>query len=123
MRPFTKSLYVLFFVAGMIVQAFAQAGPAPQPAEQATPAPGEQSQGQPSDAEKTPDVLKSELTVTARRVEEEAQDVPIPLTVVDGRLLLGGADGTVRALRPDGSEDWRLQLWRPQARPWARAST
>jgi hypothetical protein len=32
---------------------------------------------------------------------------------VDGHILLGGADGTVRALEPDGSEVWRLQLWRP----------
>jgi outer membrane protein assembly factor BamB len=39
--------------------------------------------------------------------------VTAPLTVVDGELLLGGADGTVRALRPDGTEAWRVQLWRP----------
>ena len=31
----------------------------------------------------------------------------------DGHLLLGGADGTLRALRPDGTEVWRIQLWRP----------
>ena len=44
-----------------------------------------------------------------------ALDWPVtaPLTVVGGHLLLGGADGTVRALRPDGTEAWRLQLWRP----------
>jgi outer membrane protein assembly factor BamB len=39
--------------------------------------------------------------------------VTAPLTAVDGDLLLGGADGTLRALRPDGSEVWRIQLWRP----------
>ena len=39
--------------------------------------------------------------------------VTAPVSVVDGHILLGGADGTVRALRPDGSEVWRLQLWRP----------
>ncbi|HTG72388.1 MAG TPA: TonB-dependent receptor [Terriglobia bacterium] len=112
MRPFTKSFYVPFFVAGMIVQGFAQAGPAPQPAEQATPAaageqsqgqpqaaPAEQSVGQPSDAEKTPDVLKSELTVTARRVEEEAQDVPIPLTVVDGKQVENAGAFNVNRLK------------------------
>jgi outer membrane protein assembly factor BamB len=48
-----------------------------------------------------------------RQVVELDWPVTAPLTVVDGRLLLGGADGTVRALRPDGTEDWRLQLWRP----------
>ena len=47
------------------------------------------------------------------RLVELDWPVTAPLTVVDGRLLLGGADGTVRALRPDGTEDWRLQLWRP----------
>ena len=39
--------------------------------------------------------------------------VTAPLTVVNGELLLGGADGTVRALRPDGTEAWRVQLRRP----------
>jgi outer membrane protein assembly factor BamB len=48
-----------------------------------------------------------------RRLVELDWPVTAPLAVVDGLLLLGGADGTVRALRPDGSEDWRLQLWRP----------
>ncbi len=32
------------------------------------------------------------------------------VTVLDGLVLLGGADGTLRALRPDGTEAWRLQL-------------
>jgi len=36
--------------------------------------------------------------------------VTAPVTVVDGLLLLGGADGILRALRPDGSEAWRLHL-------------
>ena len=36
-----------------------------------------------------------------------------PLTAVDGELLLGGADGILRALRPDGTEAWRIQLWSP----------
>jgi len=33
-----------------------------------------------------------------------------PVTIVDGLVLLGGADGVLRALRPDGSEAWRVQL-------------
>jgi outer membrane protein assembly factor BamB len=42
-------------------------------------------------------------------------DWPItaPLSVVDDEILLGGADGALRALRPDGTEVWRVQLWRP----------
>lgn len=36
--------------------------------------------------------------------------VTAPVTVLEGLVLLGGADGTLRALRPDGSEAWRLQL-------------
>jgi outer membrane protein assembly factor BamB len=36
--------------------------------------------------------------------------VTAPLAVVDGLVLLGGADGVLRALRPDGAEAWRLQL-------------
>ena len=44
-----------------------------------------------------------------------ALDWPVtaPVIVADGLLLLGGADGIVRALRSDGQEAWRLQLWRP----------
>ncbi len=44
-----------------------------------------------------------------------ALDWPItaPVTVVQGEILLGGADGAIRALTPEGEERWRLQLWRP----------
>jgi len=49
----------------------------------------------------------------AERVVELDWAVTAPLSVVADRILLGGADGTVRALRPDGTEVWRLQLWRP----------
>jgi outer membrane protein assembly factor BamB len=47
------------------------------------------------------------------RVIELEWPVTAPLSVVDNRILLGGADGAVRALRPDGTEVWRVQLWRP----------
>ncbi len=42
-------------------------------------------------------------------------DWPItaPVTILDGQILLGGADGGIRALTPKGEEVWRLQLWRP----------
>jgi outer membrane protein assembly factor BamB len=39
--------------------------------------------------------------------------ISAPVTVVGGQVLLGGADGTIRALRTDGTEIWRVQVWRP----------
>ena len=36
--------------------------------------------------------------------------VTAPVTIHDGLILLGGADGVLRALRPDGGEAWRVQL-------------
>lgn len=39
--------------------------------------------------------------------------VTAPPVRVDDLLLLGGADGTLRALRPDGSQAWRVAIWRP----------
>ncbi|HEU5039874.1 MAG TPA: PQQ-binding-like beta-propeller repeat protein [Gemmatimonadales bacterium] len=39
--------------------------------------------------------------------------VTAPVTLLDGQILLGGADGQVRALALDGQELWRVQLWRP----------
>ena len=50
---------------------------------------------------------------TLEPVVELDWPVTAPVTAVDGDLLLGGADGTLRALRPDGTEVWRIQLWRP----------
>jgi hypothetical protein len=42
------------------------------------------------------------------------------VSVVDNQILLGGADGALRALRSDGTEAWRVQLWRPiELRPVA----
>jgi outer membrane protein assembly factor BamB len=44
-----------------------------------------------------------------------ALDWPVttPLAVVNNKIILGGADGTIRALRTDGSEIWRVRVWRP----------
>jgi outer membrane protein assembly factor BamB len=39
--------------------------------------------------------------------------VTTPLAVVNNKIILGGADGTIRALRTDGSEIWRVRVWRP----------
>jgi len=49
----------------------------------------------------------------AERVVELEWPVTAPLIVLDEQILLGGADGVVRALRTDGTEVWRIQLWRP----------
>lgn len=37
--------------------------------------------------------------------------ITAPVTIIDGEILLGGADGAIRALTPQGEERWRLQLW------------
>ncbi len=53
---------------------------------------------------------------TPRRAEPVvALEWPVtaPVTIVRGQILLGGADGQLRALRSDGTELWRVQLWRP----------
>ncbi len=49
----------------------------------------------------------------AERIVELDWPVTAPITVVQDQIILGGADGTVRALRADGSELWRLRIWRP----------
>jgi outer membrane protein assembly factor BamB len=46
----------------------------------------------------------------ADRVAELDWPVTAPISIVDGLILLGGADGALRALRGDGTEAWRLQL-------------
>jgi outer membrane protein assembly factor BamB len=49
----------------------------------------------------------------AQRIVSLDWPVTAPVTVLKGQIILGGADGTMRALRPDGTEIWRLRLWRP----------
>jgi outer membrane protein assembly factor BamB len=49
-------------------------------------------------------------TPRAERLADLDWPVTAPVTVVDGVILLGGADGTLRAFHPDGKEAWRLQL-------------
>jgi outer membrane protein assembly factor BamB len=39
--------------------------------------------------------------------------VTSPVTIARRQILLGGADGVIRALRTDGSEIWRVRVWRP----------
>lgn len=57
--------------------------------------------------------LEPGTPAAARPLVELEWPVTAPVTVVRGQILLGGADGQVRALAPDGSELWRVQLWRP----------
>ena len=44
-----------------------------------------------------------------------ALDWPVtaPVTIADRELLLGGADGVIRALKFDGREVWRVRVWQP----------
>jgi outer membrane protein assembly factor BamB len=49
----------------------------------------------------------------AERIVELDWPVTAPVTIVDRLILLGGADGTIRALEPGGTERWRVTLWRP----------
>lgn len=49
----------------------------------------------------------------ATRVTSLDWPVTAPLTILGGQIILGGADGTLRALRPDGTESWRIRVWRP----------
>jgi outer membrane protein assembly factor BamB len=46
----------------------------------------------------------------ARRVAELDWPVTAPVSLVDGLVVLGGADGTLRALRTDGTEAWRVEV-------------
>jgi outer membrane protein assembly factor BamB len=49
----------------------------------------------------------------AERIVELEWPITAPVTIVHGLILLGGADGTIRALDPAGTERWRITLWRP----------
>ncbi len=58
--------------------------------------------------------ITGDSTVAAQPIVALAWPVTAPVTLLDGAILLGGADGTIRALRPeDGRELWRLRLWGP----------
>jgi outer membrane protein assembly factor BamB len=49
----------------------------------------------------------------AERIAMLQWPVTAGVTIVRDQLLLGGADGTIRALRSDGTEIWRVRVWRP----------
>ena len=58
--------------------------------------------------------ITGDSAVTANPIVALSWPVTAPVTVLDGAILLGGADGTIRALRPeDGRELWRLRLLSP----------
>jgi putative pyrroloquinoline-quinone binding quinoprotein/putative pyrroloquinoline-quinone-binding quinoprotein len=50
---------------------------------------------------------------SARRLVRLEWPVTTPVTIVNREIILGGADGTIRALRTDGHEVWRVRIWRP----------
>jgi outer membrane protein assembly factor BamB len=39
--------------------------------------------------------------------------VTAPVAIADRQIILGGADGVIRALKTDGREVWRVRVWRP----------
>lgn len=49
----------------------------------------------------------------AERIVELRWPITAPVAIVHRQILLGGADGTIRALDPGGTEHWRINLWRP----------
>src|SRR6185369_4632607 len=101
MRSFTKSLYVLLLIAATSVQGFTQTPetvPVSQTPETASPA-TPSGQSPTPEGERKPIETKSDVTVTARRVEEEAQDVPIPLSVVNGQQVENAGAFNVNRLK------------------------
>jgi outer membrane protein assembly factor BamB len=48
-----------------------------------------------------------------KRIAALGWPITTPVTLVGQQIVLGGADGTIRALRPDGREIWRVRAWRP----------
>ncbi len=49
----------------------------------------------------------------AQQIARLQWPVTAPVTVIDGQVLLGGADGTLRSLRTNGQEIWRVRIWQP----------
>jgi iron complex outermembrane receptor protein len=49
--------------------------------------PSVQTGGTAAQADELPGVVRGSVTVTARRVEEEAQDVPIPVSIIDAKTI------------------------------------
>jgi outer membrane protein assembly factor BamB len=54
---------------------------------------------------------------TARTVAGLGRPISAPPAVWNGLVLLGGADGTLLAIRPDGSTAWTLAVGRPLMEP------
>ncbi len=48
-----------------------------------------------------------------KRIASLRWPISTPVTIIGQEILLGGADGTIRALRTDGREVWRVRVWRP----------
>ena len=57
--------------------------------------------------------IELDTTPSADPIASLEWPITAPVTVLQRQILLGGADGMIRALRPDGSEIWRIQIWRP----------
>ena len=92
-------LFMALFIAGTAVQGFAQTPTATPDPQAAAPAASTETPAPQADAGKKPLEIKSDVTVTARRVEEEAQEVPIPLTVVNGAQVENAGAFNVNRLK------------------------
>lgn len=64
-----------------------------------TAAPAKPATQQPAAEEEKPETVREAVTVTARRVEEEAQDVPLPVSVVSGEVVSKAAAFNVNRLK------------------------
>jgi outer membrane protein assembly factor BamB len=56
-------------------------------------------------------------TPTAELIAQLKLPVTAPVTRFQNWLMIGGADGILRAIEADGSEAWRLAVWQPVAVP------
>lgn len=81
MRQFSKSIRLLLLMTLIPGYGFAQVEPAQTPVAQ----PGAAADG--GETQAPPEPRVDEVFVTARRIEEEAQDVPIPLSVLSGKAV------------------------------------
>jgi outer membrane protein assembly factor BamB len=57
--------------------------------------------------------IEPDSVPAAERIAVLEWPITAPVTVLGQQVVLGGADGMIRALRSDGSEIWRLRVWRP----------
>lgn len=68
------------------------------PAQSAAPPP-QQDPASVLTGQETPETVRESMTVTARRVEEEAQDVPVPVSVITGDVITKAAAFNINRIK------------------------